>query len=133
MTAPSSAPPAAPITVLLVLPPSAWPASAPTPPPMSAPVVVLCCWSVCVAQPGRRVVRAAQSLRMSKEHQTYSIDIQKDAIRSYADIMGYEIVATYEDAGRSGLKLGGRSGLQRLLADVESGRADFETIVVYDV
>ncbi|MEI9425306.1 recombinase family protein [Mesorhizobium sp. Cs1299R1N1] len=82
---------------------------------------------------GTRVVRAAQYLRMSKEHQTYSIDNQKDAIRDYADIMGYAIVATYEDAGRSGLKLGGRLGLQRLLADVESGRADFETIVVYDV
>ncbi|TPJ31480.1 recombinase family protein [Mesorhizobium sp. B2-7-2] len=82
---------------------------------------------------GRRRVRAAQYLRMSREHQTYSIDNQKDAIRNYADIMGYDIVATYEDAGRSGLKLGGRPGLQRLLADVESGRADFETIVVYDV
>lgn len=47
--------------------------------------------------------------------------------------MGYDIVATYEDAGRSGLNIEGRPGLQRLLADVESGHADFETIVVYDV
>ncbi|WP_044547337.1 recombinase family protein [Mesorhizobium japonicum] len=85
------------------------------------------------APSGRRVVRAAQYLRMSTEHQTYSIDNQRDAIRDYAEIMGYEIVATYEDAGRSGLNLGGRPGLQRLLADVESGRADFETVVVYDV
>lgn len=85
------------------------------------------------APPGRREVRAAQYLRMSTEHQTYSIDNQRDAIREYAEIMGYEIVATYEDAGRSGLNLGGRPGLQRLLADVESGRADFETVVVYDV
>ncbi|MEI9413048.1 recombinase family protein [Mesorhizobium salmacidum] len=83
--------------------------------------------------PERRIVRAAQYLRMSKEHQIYSIDNQKDAIRNYADIMGYDIVATYEDAGRSGLSLGGRPGLQQMLADVESGRADFETIVVYDV
>jgi len=70
---------------------------------------------------------------MSTEHQTYSIDNQRDAIRDYAEIMGYEIVATYEDAGRSGLNLGGRPGLQQLLADVESGKADFETVVVYDV
>jgi len=82
---------------------------------------------------GERRVRAAQYLRMSTEHQTYSIDNQKDAIRDYADIMGYDIVATYEDAGRSGLNLGGRPGLQQLLTDVESGRADFETVVVYDV
>jgi hypothetical protein len=62
---------------------------------------------------GRPRTRAAQYLRMSKEHQTYSIDNQKDAIRNYADIMGYDIVATYEDAGRSGLKLDGRPGLQK--------------------
>ena len=85
------------------------------------------------APSGRRVVRAAQYLRMSTEHQTYSIDNQADAIRDYADIMGYDIVATYEDPGRSGLNLGGRPGLRKLLADVESGRADFETVVVYDV
>lgn len=78
-------------------------------------------------------VRAAQYVRMSTEHQTYSIDNQADAIRDYADIMAYDIVATYEDLGRSGLNLGGRPGLQKLLADVESGRADFETVVVYDV
>ncbi|MET2828903.1 recombinase family protein [Mesorhizobium shangrilense] len=78
-------------------------------------------------------IRAAQYLRMSTEHQTYSIDNQRDAIRDYAEIMGYDIVATYEDAGRSGLNLGGRPGLQRLLADVESRKADFETVVVYDV
>lgn len=79
------------------------------------------------------MVRAAQYLRMSTDHQTYSIDNQRDAIRDYAEIMGYDIVATYEDAGRSGLNLAGRPGLQRLLADVENGRADFETVVVYDV
>ncbi|MDG4881979.1 recombinase family protein [Mesorhizobium sp. WSM4884] len=89
--------------------------------------------SVRSAPSGRRMVRAAQYLRMSTEHQTYSTDNQKDAIRDYADIMGYDIVATYEDVGRSGLKLGGRPGLQQLLADVESGTADFETVVVYDV
>jgi len=78
-------------------------------------------------------VRAAQYLRMSTDHQSFSIDNQKDGIREYADVMGYDIVATYEDAGRSGLKLEGRAGLQRLLADVESKRANFETVIVYDV
>jgi DNA invertase Pin-like site-specific DNA recombinase len=84
------------------------------------------------AAPNARI-RAAQYVRMSTDHQTYSIDNQRDAIGNYAEIMGYEIVATYEDSGRSGLNLGGRPGLQRLLADVESGRADFVAIVVYDV
>lgn len=82
---------------------------------------------------GRRRVRAAQYLRMSTEHQTYSLDHQRDAIRSYAEIMGYDIVATYEDPGRSGLHLESRPGLKKLLFDVEHGLADFETVVVYDV
>ena len=59
-----------------------------------------------------RRVRAAQYVRMSTEHQSYSIDNQKDAIREFADAMDYEIVATYEDAGRSGLNLEGRAGLK---------------------
>ncbi|TIW94328.1 MAG: recombinase family protein [Mesorhizobium sp.] len=81
----------------------------------------------------RRRVRAAQYLRMSTDQQTYSLENQKDAIRSYADVMEYDIVATYEDPGRSGLNIEGRPGLQKLLFDVENGLANFETIVVYDV
>lgn len=85
------------------------------------------------ASVARPRARAAQYLRMSTDNQTYSIDNQKDAITDYADIMGYDIVATYEDPGRSGLNIEGRPGLQRLLKDIESGQADFETVVVYDV
>jgi DNA invertase Pin-like site-specific DNA recombinase len=85
------------------------------------------------AIPCKPRMRAAQYVRMSTDLQTYSIANQKSAISDYADIMGYEIVATYEDAGRSGLKLKGRSGLQRLLADIEARRADFEAVIVYDV
>lgn len=70
---------------------------------------------------------------MSTEQQTYSIENQRDAIRDYADVMGYDIVATYEDVGRSGLNIEGRPGLLRLLADVEDRQANFETVVVYDV
>ncbi|MGT2466421.1 recombinase family protein [Mesorhizobium atlanticum] len=82
---------------------------------------------------GRRSVRAAQYLRMSTDRQTYSIENQRDAIADYAELMGYDIVATYEDAGRSGLNIERRPALRRLLADVESGQAAFETVVVYDV
>jgi DNA invertase Pin-like site-specific DNA recombinase len=78
-------------------------------------------------------VRAAQYVRRSTEHQSYSLDNQKDAIREFSEAAGYEIVATYEDSGRSGLNLGGRAGLQRLLADIEEKRANFEAVIVYDV
>ncbi|WP_027170494.1 recombinase family protein [Mesorhizobium sp. WSM3224] len=82
---------------------------------------------------GRRRIRAAQYLRMSNEHQTNSLENQRDAIRSYAEIMGYDIVASYEDPGRSGLHMESRPGLKKLLFDVEHGLADFDTVVVYDV
>ncbi|WP_245459316.1 MULTISPECIES: recombinase family protein [unclassified Mesorhizobium] len=38
-------------------------------------------------------VRAAQYVRMSTDHQSYSIDNQKDAIREFADAMNYDIPA----------------------------------------
>jgi DNA invertase Pin-like site-specific DNA recombinase len=81
----------------------------------------------------RNVVRAAQYVRMSTEHQQYSTDNQKDAIREYADKKGMEIVRTYTDEGKSGLRLHGRDALRRLLEDVQNGDADFEVILVYDV
>lgn len=77
--------------------------------------------------------RAAQYVRMSTEHQQYSTDNQAEAIRRYAEQRGYEIVRTYSDEGKSGLDIGGRRGLQQLLNDVESGRADFSMLLVYDV
>lgn len=79
------------------------------------------------------LTRAAQYVRMSTEHQQYSTDNQKDAIRRYAEASDYEIVATYEDPGRSGLNIEGRPALQQLLRDVESGAATFDVVIVYDV
>lgn len=78
-------------------------------------------------------VRAAEYVRMSTEHQRYSTENQSAAIRKYAAQRGLEVVRTYVDAGRSGLTIDGRAGLQKLLADVESGSADFAVIVVYDI
>ncbi len=78
-------------------------------------------------------LRAAQYVRMSTEHQQYSTDNQSAAIRDYAERRGIEIVRTYADEGKSGLSIGGRTALQRLIADVEGGAADFEVILVYDV
>jgi DNA invertase Pin-like site-specific DNA recombinase len=43
------------------------------------------------------------------------------------------MVRTYRDEGESGLKLKNRAGLLRLLDDVQSDRADFEHILIYDV
>ena len=81
----------------------------------------------------RSRIRAAQYVRMSTEHQKYSTDNQASAIRRYADSRGFEIVRSYADEGKSGLRLVGRDALQRLLDDIESRRADYAAILVYDV
>jgi hypothetical protein len=70
---------------------------------------------------------------MSTEHQKYSTENQAEIIAQYAARRGFEIVRTYEDAGKSGLRLDGRLSLQTLIADVRSGSADFEAVLVYDV
>lgn len=77
--------------------------------------------------------RAAQYVRMSTEHQQYSTANQEDAIREYAAHRGYVIVRTYADAGKSGLNVAGREQLRRLIEDVQTGQADFQAILVYDI
>ena len=77
--------------------------------------------------------RAAQYVRMSTDHQKYSTENQADKIREYAERRSIEIVRTYADEGKSGLSIGGRAALQRLITDVESGETDFTLILVYDV
>jgi DNA invertase Pin-like site-specific DNA recombinase len=70
---------------------------------------------------------------MSTEHQKYSIENQLDLIADYAASHGIEIVKTYIDTARSGLSVSGRPAFARLLEDAQSGAADFEIILVYDV
>lgn len=78
-------------------------------------------------------VRAVQYVRMSTEHQQYSTQNQSDVIRAYAEAHGMNIVQTYADEGKTGLNLERRDALRQLIADVESGTAPFEVILVYDV
>lgn len=83
--------------------------------------------------PPSELKRAAQYVRMSTDMQVYSTANQRDAIAAYAQKHGLEVVRTYIDEGRSGLSVAGRDGLNRLLADVATGSADYATILVYDV
>lgn len=76
---------------------------------------------------------AAQYLRMSTDHQQYSIDNQAAAIRKYAEAQGFEITKTYIDEAKSGLVLKHRLGLSKLLSDVVGGPQPYKAILVYDV
>ncbi|MGN8550949.1 recombinase family protein [Bradyrhizobium sp. 13971] len=76
---------------------------------------------------------AAEYVRMSTDHQQYSTVNQSQAIREYAARHGFQIRKTYEDSGKSGLSLDDRDALKQLIEDVQSGAAEFSTILVYDV
>jgi DNA invertase Pin-like site-specific DNA recombinase len=78
-------------------------------------------------------IPAAQYLRMSTEHQQYSLDNQRAAIEAYASSSGFAIVRTYSDSGKSGLGLKDRDGLRQLLNDVVAGSVDYRAVLVYDV
>ncbi len=79
------------------------------------------------------LVRAAQYLRMSTEHQQYSPENQSSSIRRYAEANGFTVVRTYSDPAKSGLSLKNRRGLRDLLQDVTGGNTDYKVILVYDV
>src|SRR5438270_606220 len=79
------------------------------------------------------LVPVAQYLRMSTEHQQYSLQNQASAIQIYAESHGFQVVRTYSDAAKSGLVLRRRAGLRQLLQDVASGNASYRAILVYDV
>jgi DNA invertase Pin-like site-specific DNA recombinase len=76
---------------------------------------------------------AAEYVRMSTDHQQYSTANQSQAIREYADRNRFRIEKTYTDSGKSGLNLDDRDALKELIDDVQSGKAEYSTILVYDV
>jgi DNA invertase Pin-like site-specific DNA recombinase len=80
-----------------------------------------------------QLVPAAQYLRMSTEHQQYSLENQSTAIQRYASSQGFEVVRTYSDAAKSGLVLKRRIALRQLLQDVVAGDPGYRVILVYDV
>ena len=80
-----------------------------------------------------RAKRAALYVRMSTEHQQYSTSNQRDVILAYANLRGLEVVKDYSDDGKSGLNIEGRDSLAQMIRDVEEGKADYSTILVYDV
>jgi DNA invertase Pin-like site-specific DNA recombinase len=78
-------------------------------------------------------VPAAQYLRVSTEHQQYSLENQSSTIQKYAESHRFEVVLTYSDAAKSGLVLRHRAGLRQLLRDVVAGTAPYRAILVHDV
>src|SRR5579863_6273405 len=78
-------------------------------------------------------IPAAVYLRMSTEHQQYSLENQLRLIRQYADQHGFDLIKMYSDAAKSGVLLKNRSGLRQLLTDVVSGGQGYKAVLVYDI
>jgi len=76
---------------------------------------------------------AAAYVRMSTEHQQYSTSNQMDVIREYAKRRGMQITKDYSDEGKSGLNIKGRDSLAQMIQDVQDGKVNFSSILVYDV
>ena len=85
------------------------------------------------SQAPRRFVRAAQYVRMSTEHQQYSTENQSKVIARYAAQHDMEIVTTYTDSGEEWPHPCRARRVQKLLAEAESGHADFSAVLIYDV
>ena len=83
--------------------------------------------------PSDLIIPAAQYVRMSTEHQQYSLDNQRLAIQDYANAGGFSVVRTNTDGAKSGVVLKRRNGLRQLLQDVMGGKPGYEAILVYDV
>ena len=79
------------------------------------------------------LIKAAQYVRMSTEHQQYSTENQAEVIREYARKRGIQIIRTFCDSGKSGLRIDGRNALKELLDIVEHKKPDFSMILVYDI
>lgn len=65
--------------------------------------------------------------RVSTAMQTdgYSLDTQKARMKAFADFNNYEIVGTYEDAGKSGKSIEGRLEFNRMMEDIKSEKTVF--------
>ena len=78
-------------------------------------------------------MRAAAYIRVSTPGQVeegHSLEAQTQDIYAFANVKGWDIIATYADEGMSG-SLADRPGLVRLLRDAEAGL--FEVVIVHKV
>lgn len=81
----------------------------------------------------KQLVRVVQYLRMSTDHQVFSVDNQAEFISQYAQSHNMEIVGTYDDRGKSGISAEGRDSFNKLIEDVVTHTIKIAAVLVYDV
>ncbi len=61
----------------------------------------------------------------------YSLDAQKARMKAFADFNDYEIVGTYEDAGKSSKSIEGRLEFDCMMEDIKSGKDGVSFVLVF--
>ena len=61
----------------------------------------------------------------------YSLGAQKARMKAFADYNDYEIVGTYEDAGKSGKSIEERMEFNRMMEDIRSGKDGVSFVLVF--
>ena len=61
----------------------------------------------------------------------YSLEAQKNRMKTYADFNDYEIVGEYEDAGKSGKSIEGRTEFMHMMEDIKCGKDSISYVLVF--
>ena len=85
------------------------------------------------AQPEQKTTKVYTYTRVSTTMQIdgYSLDAQRARLKAYADFNGFEIVGEYEDAGKSGKSIEGRTEFNRMMEDIKSGKDSISFVLVF--
>ena len=85
------------------------------------------------AVPEERTIKVYTYTRVSTAMQIdgYSLEAQRARLKAYADFNGFEIVGEYEDAGKSGKSIEGRTEFNRMMEDIKSGKDGVSYVLVF--
>ena len=61
----------------------------------------------------------------------YSLDAQKSKMKAFCEYNDYEIAGEYEDAGKSGKSIEGRSAFNQMIDDIKSGKDGVSFVLVF--
>ena len=61
----------------------------------------------------------------------YSLEAQRNRMKAYAEFNDYEIVSEYEDAGKSGKSIEGRTEFMHMMEDIKCGKDNISYVLVF--
>ena len=80
---------------------------------------------------GKTKVYIYTRVSTSMQVEGFSLDAQIEKLTKYADYMNYEIVGSYQDAGKSGKSIEGRIEFQRMMEDISTGNDGVSYVLVF--